>query len=281
MQLFHDLIKEARKRLGFTTAKEFHRKKLEEISMSYESYANIEGGKYLPPAEKLGALVAALEIEDVRGFVFSYCENLMPNELFKSFFSKDSNGTGSLVLKTDSSISYKEKFQALLEFNRVQSRHELRDDQVAYLETDLVAWDIINLFITLGDEGLSLREIAEKTDSGLESTRKRVTELAQLGILKKLENENYLVTQDAFVIPRRTVADKLTQALVRRELDQCFKDSRNRPYMRFRFMAIDPQDRDNIEAFIDNVILDSRRFRKRDGKTHYLQILFSDRNDLL
>lgn len=278
MQAFNDLIKEARKRLGFGTAKDFHRKKTVELSMSYESYANIEAGKYLPPSDKLTNLVEALEIQDVKGFVFTYCHSLMPNDLFKNFFE---GGSGAVVLKSDSYTDYKEKFHALLEFNRMQTKYELNDEQVQYLETDLVAWDIINLFISIGNEGYSLEEIAEKTDSGIESTRKRINELVRVGMLKLLDNGKYLVTQDAFIIPRRPVADKLTHALVRREIEQCYRDPRNRPYTRFRFMSIDPDDRDNIEAFIDNFILDSRKFKKKSGKTHYLQILFSDRNDLI
>lgn len=282
MKSFHEVIREARKKLGFATAKEFHRNKSSEISMSYESYANIEAGKYLPPADKLGGLLEGLEIEDVRGYVFSYCYTLMPNELFKNLFDEEVKTKNSVVLTSDSYTNYKEKFQALLEFNRLQSKHEISEEQIRYLETDLVAWDIVNLYISEGDEGLSLTQIAEKTDSGLESTKKRVQELLRIGMLKELSSGNYLVTQNAFIIPRRPVANKLTHALVRREIEQCYKDGRNRPYTRFRFMSIDPQDRDNIETFIDNFILDSRRFKKSEGgKTHYLQILFSDRNDLL
>ncbi len=82
MKYFNELIREARKKLGYSTAKEFHRKKNDDLSMSYESYANIEAGKYLPPADKLPALLSALEIEDVRAFIFSFCSTLMPNELF-------------------------------------------------------------------------------------------------------------------------------------------------------------------------------------------------------
>jgi hypothetical protein len=99
-------------------------------------------------------------------------------------------------------------------------------------------------------------------------------------MLKVLDGGKYLVTQDAFIIPRKTAGDNLTQSLVRRELDQCFRDKKNSPYMRFRFMAMDPKDRENFEMFIDNFILDSRRFKKSGGRTHYLQVLFSDRNDL-
>ena len=99
-------------------------------------------------------------------------------------------------------------------------------------------------------------------------------------MLKELEDGKYLVSQNAFIIPRRPIADKLTHSLVKREMEQSYKDKRNRPYTRFRFMSIDPEDRDNFEMFIDNFILDSRRFKKAGGKTHYLQILFSDRNDL-
>ena len=249
--------------------------------MSYESYANIEAGKYLPPADKLTGLLQALEVEDLKGYVFSYGYTLMPNEIFKSFFESEASSKNSVVLKSDSYTNYKEKFQALLEFNRLQAKYELNETQIAYLESDLVGWDIVNLFISTGDDGLSLEEIAEKIDSGLESTRKRVQELMRVQMLKQLDNGKYLVTQDAFIIPRRPVADKLTHALVRREIEQCYKDKRNRPYTRFRFMSIDPEDRDNIETIIDNYILDSRRFKKSGGKTHYLQILFSDRNDLL
>lgn len=278
---FNVWIREARRGLGFSTAKDFHRNKSKELSMSYESYANIEAGKYLPPAEKLTNLVEALEIEDVKSFIFSYCLTQMPNDLFKSFFSPEAKNSSSFVLKSDSYTNYKEKFQALLEFNRMQTKYELTAEQVAFLETDLVAWDIVNLFIATGDEGLSAEDIAEKTDSGLESTRKRILGLEKVGMLKSLQNGKYLVTQDSFVIPRKPLAEKLTFALVQRELAQCFRDSRNRPYTRFRFMPIDPADRDSIEMFIDNFILDSRRFKKTGGKTHYLQILFSDRNDLL
>lgn len=281
MQVFHELIREARKQLGFSTAKDFHRKKSAELSMSYESYANIEGGKYLPPADKLMGLLSALEIENIKGFIFSYCYTLMPDDLFKNFFSADASAAGSVVLKSDSYTNYKEKFQALLEFNRMQARHELNEAQIAYIQTDLAAWDIVNLFISIGDEGLSLQEIAEKTDSGIESTRKRIQELIRVDMIKLLENGKYLVTQDAFIIPRRPIGDKLTHALVKRELEECYSDSRNRPYTRFRFMPIDPSDRDAIETFIDNFVLDSRRFKKAGGKTHYLQILFSDRHDLL
>lgn len=285
---FHQCIREARKRLNFATAKEFHRNKKDVISMSYESYANIEAGKYLPPADKLTALATALEIQDVKTFVFIYCQTLMPNDLFKSFFSDAAGNGASLILKSDSYIDYKEKFQELLKFNRMQSKYELTEDQIRYLETDVVGWDIVNLFVSLGDEGLSLQEIAEKTDSGIESTKKRVLELLRVGMLKEIPGSEvgdastrYLVTQDSFVIPRRPVADQLTFELVRRDVDHCYKDKRNRPYTRFRLMPIDPNDRETIETFIDNFVLDSRRFRKIGGKTHYLQILFSDRNDLL
>ncbi|MEW6056354.1 MAG: helix-turn-helix transcriptional regulator [Bdellovibrionota bacterium] len=281
MKAFHEWIREGRKRLGFATAKEFHRQKKIALSMSYESYANIEAGKYLPPAEKLIGLVEALEIEEIRGFLYSYCWTLMPNDLFKGFFSSENKNGGSRILMNDSYTTYKEKFHALLEFNRLQTKYELGTEQIQYLETDLVAWDIINLFISCGDEGFTLNEIAEKTDSGIESTTKRVQELSRVGMLKRLENGKYLVTQDAFIIPRKAVGDRLTHLLVRRELEQCYRDDRNRPYTRFRFMSIDPDDRENFEMFIDNFILDSRRFKKSGGKTHYLQILFSDRNDLL
>src|SRR5271170_3858324 len=102
MQAFHVLIREARKKIGFATAKEFHRNKTDELSMSYESYANIEAGKYLPPSEKLTGLLAALEIEDVRGFIFSYCYTQMPNELFKNLFLEDGSRKSPLVLNNDS-----------------------------------------------------------------------------------------------------------------------------------------------------------------------------------
>ena len=287
MLTFHVCIREARKRLNFATAKEFHRSKKDVILMSYESYANIEAGKYLPPADKLTALATALEIQDVKTFVFVYCQTLMPNDLFKSFFSDAAGSGASLILKSDSYIDYKEKFQELLKFNRMQSKYELTEEQIRYLETDVVGWDIVNLFVSLGDEGLSLQEIAEKTDSGIESTKKRVSELLRVGMLKEVSSggiertPRYLVTQDSFVIPRRPVADQLTFELVRRDVDHCYKDKRNRPYTRFRLMPIDPNDRETIETFIDNFVLDSRKFRKIGGKTHYLQILFSDRNDLL
>src|SRR4051812_5448229 len=130
MQQFNEVIRDARKKLGFATAKEFHRRKSPEISMSYESYANIEAGKYLPPAEKLTQLLEALEIEDVKSFVFNYCETLMPNELFKGFFSNEGKKGGSHVLKSDSYTNYKEKFQALLEFNRLQTKYELTAEQI-------------------------------------------------------------------------------------------------------------------------------------------------------
>lgn len=278
---FHELIREARKKLGFATAKEFHRQKTKELSMGYESYANLEAGKYLPPAEKLTGLLAALEIEDVKGYIFTYCQTLMPNDLFKNLFLDEGKSKNSVLLKSDSYTNYKEKFQALLEFNRMQAKHELSEEQIAFIHSDLVAWDIINLFISTGDEGLSLEEIAEKTDSGLESTRRRIDGLLRVKMLQELPNGKYLVTQDAFIIPRRPVAEPLTHSLVRRELDRCYDDNRNRPYTRFRFMSIDPEDRDNIESFIDNFILDSRRFKKAGGKTHYFQVTFSDRNDLL
>lgn len=282
MKPFHEMIREARKKLGFVSAKEFHRHKNIDLSMSYESYANIEAGKYLPPSDKLTGLLEALEIEDVKAFLFSYCYTMMPNDLFKNIFSDEGTNKNPVVLKSDSYINYKEKFQALLEFNRMQAKHELNEEQIAYLEADLVSWDIVNLFISIGDEGLTVHEIAEKTDSGLESTRKRIQELMRVGMLKELgDSGKYLVTQDAFIIPRRQVADKLTHELVKRELEHCYRDRRNRPYTRFRFMAVDPEDRDNIEAFIDNFIIDSRRFKKAGGKTHYLHVLFSDRNDLL
>lgn len=249
--------------------------------MSYESYANIEAGKYLPPSDKLTGLLEALEVEDVKAFIFCFCRSLMPNDLFKNLFSDEAKSKNAVLLKSDSYNNYKEKFQALLEFNRMQAKHELNETQIGYLETDLVSWDIINLFISAGDEGMSLQELAEKTDSGIESTRKRVSELVRVGMLKELEDGKFLVTQDAFIIPRRPIADKLTHALVQREMERSYKDKRNRPYTRFRFMSIAPEDRDHIETFIDNFILDSRRFRKSEGgKTHYLQILFSDRNDL-
>jgi transcriptional regulator with XRE-family HTH domain len=280
MKQFHELIRDARKALGYTSAKEFHRSKNGDLSMSYESYANIEAGKYLPPADKLTSFVQALEITDVKGFIFNYCAALMPNELFKSFFCEADSSSGAVVLNNDSYISYKEKFHALLEFNRLQAKYELSDEQVVYLETDLVSWDIVNLFISIGDEGLSLEEIAEKTDSGIESTRKRIQQLIAVSMLMELPNGKFLVTQDAFIIPRRPSGAKLTHSLVQREMQQCFEDDRNKPYTRFRFMSIDPKDRENIETFIDNFILDSRRFKKSGGKTHYLQILFSDRNDL-
>lgn len=280
MRPFHDLIKSARKQLGFNSAKEFHRDKSTELSMSYESYANLEAGKYLPPAEKLTGLFSALEIEDVRAFIYSYCQTMMPNELFKNLFSDEGKGKNPLVLKSDSYTNYKEKFQALLEFNRMQAKYELNETQIAYLETDLVSWDIVNMFISTGDDGYSLQQLAEKTDSGIESTKNRVAELLRVNMLMALPGGNYIVSQDAFIIPRRPLADKLTHSLVRREMEQCYKDKRNRPYTRFRFMAIDPGDRDNFEMFIDNFVLDSRRFKKSGGKTHYLQILFSDRSDL-
>lgn len=281
MDLFHQAIREARKNLGYSTAKDFHRNKNNELSMSYESYANLEAGKYLPPAEKLTNLVQALEIQDIRGFVFSYCFTLMPNELFKNFFLDDQNHAGSVVLKSDSYNNYKEKFHALLEFNRMQNKYELTPEQIAVVEADLATWDIINLFVGAGTEiGLSLEEIAEKTDSGIESTRKRVSELTRVRLLKQLDTGKHVASQSAFIIPRRPIADSLTHALVRRELEKVYRDKRNRPYTRFRFMSIDPQDRDNFEMFVDNFVLDSRRFKKEGGKTHYLQILFSDRNDL-
>lgn len=281
MQTFHELVRDVRKKLGFGTAKDFHRKKCAELSMSYESYANIEAGKYLPPADKLTGLVEALEVQDVKSLIFTYCYALMPNDLFKGFFDLSQAGNSGVVLKNDSYIDYKEKFHALLEFNRLQTKYEMNDEQVICLEGDLVGWDIVNLFVNSGDEGFSLEEIAEKTDSGLESTRKRVGDLIRVKMLQQLGSGTYLVTQSSFIIPRRAVANNLTHALVRRELEKCYADTRNRPYTRFRLMSIDPDDRDNIEAFIDNFILDSRRFKKKSGKTHYLQILFSDRNDLL
>lgn len=281
MEPFNQLIREARKSLGFPTAKEFHRRKTRELSMSYESYANLEAGKYLPPAEKLTNLLQALEIEQVQDFVHSYCATLMPNHFFKGFFTRDeSKRSQSLVLKA-SGENYKEKFQALLQFNRIQAKSELTDKQIAFLEKDLVTWDVINLFISSGDEGFSVEEIAHKTHAGADETLERVNGLVSVGMLKKLPDGKYLVTQDAFIIPRRPVADGLTHALIRRELERSYEDKRNRPYARFRFMSISPEDRENVEMFIDNFILDSRRFKKADGgKTHYLHVLFSDRNDL-
>src|SRR5277367_5387019 len=112
MQAFHVLIREARKKIGFATAKEFHRKKTDELSMSYESYANLEAGKYLPPSEKLTGLLAALEVEDVRAFIHSYCFTLMPNDLFKNLFVDDTARKNPMVIKNDSYAGYKEKFQA-------------------------------------------------------------------------------------------------------------------------------------------------------------------------
>lgn len=284
MEAFHTLVRERRKRLGFSTAKEFHRKKTTELSISYESYANIEAGKYLPPADRLADLISALEIEDLKGFVFSFCSSLMPNDLLRNYFSEDEKSRkNQVLLNSDPSVDYREKFNALLQFNRMQTKFELTDEQVLFLEKDVVCWDIVNLFIGTGDEGYSVQFIAEKTGSDVESTNVRIEGLISRGMLKQLESGLYLVTQDAFIIPRRAVASKLTQLLVAREVDQSFKDSRNQPYARFRFMPMDPQDRDNIEAFIDNFILDSRKFKKpvqKGGKTHYIQVLFSDRNDL-
>src|SRR5579871_5634764 len=115
MKPFFELIREARKALGFTTAKELHRRKSDELSMSYESYANLEAGKYLPPADRLTGLLAALEVEDVKAFIFSYCHTLMPDELFKNLFLDEGAARNPLVLKTDGYANYKEKFQALLE----------------------------------------------------------------------------------------------------------------------------------------------------------------------
>lgn len=144
----------------------------------------------------------------------------------------------------------------------------------------MIAFDIINLFISIGDDGLSLQDIAAKTDSGIESTQRRVSRLIEVGALKQLKNEKYLVTQDAFIIPRRPVGEKLTHLLVRRELERCYQDKRNHPYTRFRFMSIQPTDRVKIESFIDNLILESRKFKNPEGKTHYLQVVFSERLDL-
>lgn len=281
MQAFHLFIREARKSLGFSTAKDFFRAKQTELAMSYESYANLEAGKYLPPSEKLSALSQALEIENLKAFIFSYCQTMMPNELFKSFFSEQGTGAPSYVLKSNTYADYKEKFQALLKFNQVQTKYELSEEQIAYIEKDLVAWDVINLFVINHDEGYSTAEIAKKTSATITETKKRVHELVRLKVLKELPSGNFLATQDAFILPRRPSASRLTSLLVRREFDKCFGDKRNRPYTRFRSMSIDPADRDFIEMFIDNFILDSRRFKKESGKTHYLQVLFSDRNDLL
>lgn len=284
MKKFSQIIKESRLALGFKTAKEFHRNKNQIISISYESYANIESGKHLPPAERLPALVSALEIQDIRTFLYSYCFAQMPNEYFQDFFDLEAEGSNptQYILKSDPYMNYREKFQALLQTNRLESKYELTDEQIKTVEKDLVCWDIVNLFIgTSSYEGFGLEELSEKTDSGVESTRRRVEELIKVGVLKKLENGKYLVTQDFFFIPKRPIGDALTHALVKREIERCYSDRRNKPYTRFRFMPISVDDRDNIEAFIDNFILDSRKFKKKDGKTHYLQILFSDRNDLL
>lgn len=283
MVMFHEFIREARKNLKFASAKDFFRNKSSILSMSYESYANIEAGKYLPPADKLTSLAEALEIENLRAFIYAYCWTLMPNDLFKAFFEMEDGRTGPLVLRSESYADYREKFQELLKFNRLQAKFELSEEQIAYLETDLVSWDVVNLFISSGDDGLTLEQIAEKTDSGIESTRRRVAELVRVGMLKQLENGGYLVTQQAFIIPRRTVGARLTQLLMRRELEQCFTDERNNPYARFRFLSLDPKERETFETVIDNFILDMRRFRKPQGEgtTHYLQIVFSDRNDLV
>lgn len=280
MLKFNDFIKDARKSLGFKTAKEFYRAKSAELSMSYESYANLEAGKYLPPAESLERIIKSLEISNIRDALMSFAHSLMPNDYFRSFFNNN-NQNDSVLLKNDSYLDYKEKFQALLEFNRLQTKYELTEEQIRYLENDLIGWDIVNLFVTSGDDGLAVSEIAEKTNASIAETQQRIENLIAVGILKKLANEKYLVTQDSFNIPRKPIAEKLAQNLVKRELDLCFSDKRNKPYMRFRFMAIDPEQKENMESFIDNFILDSRKFKKNEGgKTHYLQVLFSDRNDL-
>jgi hypothetical protein len=283
MKKFNELVKESRIALGFKTAKEFHRKKNQEISMSYESYANVESGKHLPPAERLPALVSALEMHDIRGFLYSYCFTMMPNEYFQGFFDLNAQSATptQYIMKNDSYMNYREKFQALLQTNRLESKHELTDEQIKVIEKDLVCWDIINLFIgTPSYEGFSLEEISARTEAGLELTEHRIKELIKVGVLKLLESGKYLVTQDFFFIPKRAIGDALTHALVQREMGRCYADKRNKPYTRFRFMPIGLEDRDNIEAFIDNFILDSRKFKQKGGKTHYLQILFSDRNDL-
>jgi len=280
---FNEWVKTSRIGLGFKTAKEFYRIKNNEISMSYESYANVESGKHLPPADRLPALVSALEIQDIRSFLHSYCFTLMPNEYFQGFFDLDSLSTNPThyILKNNSYTDYREKFHALLQSNRIENKYELTDEQVKLIESDLVCWDIIGLYVgTSADDGYSVEEIANKTESSPETTRRRIESLIEVGILKRLESGNLLVTQDFFFIPKRTSGDALTHALVKREMERCFIDKRNKPYTRFRFMPISVDDRDNIEAFIDNFILDSRKFKKKDGKTHYLQILFSDRNDL-
>ncbi|GEM_PF-2011107 len=282
MTTFHEFIKAARKALRYSSAKEFFRAKSTILSMSYESYANIEAGKYLPPAEKLPVLAEALEIENLKGFAYAYAWTQMPNEILKSFFELGEGRVTPMVLRSETYSDYREKFNDLLKFNRLQSKYELSEEQIEYLETDLVAWDVVNLFISIGDEGLSLEQIAEKTDSGVESTRKRISELIRVGMLKQLDSGRYLVTQQAYIIPRREIGARLTRLLMRREFDQCFGDQRNHPYARFRFLSLDPKERETFETVIDNFILDMRRFRKPQGQgtTHYLQIVFSDRNDL-
>lgn len=280
--VFHEYIKEARKKAGYSTAKDFFRSKSHLLSMSYESYTNIEAGKYLPPAEKLPLLAEALEVENLKEYVLTYCWTLMPNDLLKGFFEGDTSATNAVMLRGESFADYREKFQELLKFNRLQAKFELTEEQIRYLETDLMAWDVINLFISRGDEGLSIETIAEKTSASFQDTERRVNELMRLGMIKQLESGRYLVTQQAFIIPRRKVGAKLTQLLVRRELDQCYADQRNNPYTRFRFLSLDPQEREAFETCIDNFILDMRRFKKSEpvGSTHYLQVVFSERNDL-
>ncbi len=280
MKPFHETIRNQRKKQGFLTAKEFHKKKNKELKMSYESYANIEAGKYLPPAHKLPNLVTALEIEDIKNFIFCYCCSLMPNDFFKSFFYSDAPSS-SVLLKSDSYTNYKEKFEALLKLNKMQEKYELTNEQVQFLETDLVAWDMINLFISSGNEGFTLDEISTKTNLDIPKTQKIISKLISLKMLKQLPNNNYLVTQDAFFIPKKPVADRLTYLLLKREMESSYANEKNRPYCRFRFMPIDPKERENIELFIDNFIVDTRKFiNEKAGKTFYLQVLFSDRNDL-
>lgn len=278
--IFHEKIREARLSLGFQTAKDFHRAKKDVLQMSYESFSNIEAGRYLPPADKLEGLVQALEIKEIRSFIFSFCASQMKSELFKSFFIEMSPAP-SAVLPADSYTDYREKFNALLEYNRLQAKNELNLDQLLYLESDLIAWDLLGLFVTLQEDiGLTLTQMAEKTKSTEEETQGRIEKLIELKLMKTMGEGKFIVTKEAFIVPRGEMGAPLTKALALRELQQTFAEKRNHPYVRFRFMGIDVADRERLELFIDNFIIDFRKFKNKQGKTHYLQVLFSERHDL-